>query len=188
MRPKLKMTLLFTIGVLAESNIVYANETPEYTAQKNSAFNLEQHHVIARSMKQIYQDENGTWFLSKHRGRKGGCAVTYSSDLNQLTLFGPSEKSTGAFAFIGPLIPTPQHNKQLNIIMRTDKTETPSAATLVLSRKKGVLLVPVAMEQTAAHMDDAGTMEILLDGKTVYSSSISGGFKARDALVSCIKS
>lgn len=108
--------------------------------------------------------------------------------MSQLTLFGPSEKNTGALVFIGPHIPITTSNQQLDIVIRTDHSVMPTEAILLPSQKKGMLLVPVSMVQTASNMDDVGAMEILLKGKTIYASSISGGFRARDALMSCIKS
>ncbi|MCH7294702.1 hypothetical protein [Acinetobacter higginsii] len=179
------MTLIFTFSALTKSTLLYANEIAHLKQMESNP-----HHSSStpRNMKQIYQGEHGIWFLSKHRGRKGGCAVTYNSDLGQLTLFGPTEKSTGALVFTGPHIPTTTSNQQLDIVMRTDQSETLTEATLIPSHTKGILLVPVTMVQTASNLDDVGAMEILLKGKTIYASSISGGFRARDALMSCIKS
>lgn len=176
------MTLIFAFSTLTKSTFLYANELIQ--ADSNSHYPS----TSSKNMKQIYQGEHGIWFLSKHRGRKGGCAVSYNSGLNQLTLFGPSERSTGALMFTGPHIPTTTSNQQLDIIMRTDQSETLKEATLIPSHTKGILLVPVNMVQTAPKLDDVGAMEVLLQGKTIYASSISGGFRARDALMSCIKS
>ncbi|EPG38407.1 hypothetical protein [Acinetobacter colistiniresistens] len=176
------MTLIFTFSALTESTFLYANELIQTAPNSHYA------PTTSRNMKQIYQGEHGTWFLSKHRGRKGGCAVSYNSGLNQLTLFGPSEKNTGALVFTGPHIPISKSNQQLNVVMRTDRSETLAEAILIPHPNKGMLLIPVTMIQTAPNMDDVGAMEILLQGKTIYTSSISGGFRARDALMSCIKS
>lgn len=176
------MILIFAFSALTKSTFLYANELIQ--ADSNSHYPS----TSSKNMKQIYQGEHGIWFLSKHRGRKGGCAVSYNSGLNQLTLFGPSERSTGALMFTGPHIPTTTSNQQLDIIMRTDQSETLKEATLIPSHTKGILLVPVTMIQTAPKLDDVGAMEVLLQGKTIYASSISGGFRARDALMSCIKS
>ncbi|QHH92469.1 hypothetical protein FPL18_00730 [Acinetobacter gyllenbergii] len=176
------MTLIFAFSALTKSTFLYANELIQ--ADSNSHYPL----TSSKNMKQIYQGEHGIWFLSKHRGRKGGCAVSYNSGLNQLTLFGPSERSTGALVFTGPHIPITASNQQLDIVIRTDHSVMPTEATLLPSPKKGMLLVPVSMLQTAPKLDDVGAMEILLQGKTIYASSISGGFRARDALMSCIKS
>ncbi|ENU23264.1 hypothetical protein F993_02133 [Acinetobacter proteolyticus] len=176
------LTLIFTFSALTESTFLYANQFIQ--TDSNSHYPS----TISKNMKQIYQGEHGIWFLSKHRGRKGGCAVSYNSGLSQLTLFGPSEKNTGALVFTGPHIPITTSNQQLAIVIRTDHSVMPTEAILLPSQKKGMLLVPVSMVQTASNMDDVGAMEILLKGKTIYASSISGGFRARDALMSCIKS
>lgn len=183
MKPTFLLILFFTFNLLANSRHLNANET---TQLKHAKPDLPP--VPLQNMKQIYHDEYGTWFLSKYKGKKGGCAVSYSSGLNQLALLGPTEKHHGAFIFTGPYIPTTHTSQPLNIVMRTDQTEIPTKATLLSHLKKSILFVPVSMAKIAPNMEDVGMVEILLQGKTIYASSISGGFRARDALMSCIKS
>jgi hypothetical protein len=138
----------------------------------------------------IHETANGVWILFDGASKTGPkCAVTFRQDGKILGFSGPKDARPGSIAFTGAEIPAAKKASEVKIELAANgKPITVRALHMTTETGQNMLIVPTTIEETIRSIGDRETVEVKLNGKSVFAVNTEGAFKARNALLKCMSS
>lgn len=140
---------------------------------------------------ELFKSEAGAWYQAGEQPKNGqDCAVLFRGAAGQFGLVGPSAGSTGALAFIGPLIKPVAQPTEVMVVLSTDKDPAgyspPPLRAYRLPGQIGSIAIATDMKTTLGGMADSKRIVLKEGDQLLLDLQIDGMFVARDALAKCM--
>lgn len=185
----LALISLFAATCVPQFDAIAANSEPEWSLEGEGGIDLLGGSDDGSA---FHESAAGAW--ETYQGGEGkSCGVLFTSRSgDQDTLLGyflPIPKEPTALLLLsGPKVPVPEamERKKFTLI---SKDSPPQAVTAFNVPRKGRGMIVFYLPDVQAAMKvmtDVDTIEVQLQGKSIFSLSYDAGFKARDKMLECM--
>ncbi len=137
----------------------------------------------------IFQSSTGSWFLTQDNAAKS-CAITFVANGSSAGYLLTRAEPAASFVLVGPKVPPVNKvlKEKLTLTSADGVVQTVSALHVPRDNKNGAIVFALTdMQAGMKAMTDTDTVNVALNGVNIFMLKWTGGFKARESMLKCMR-